>query len=713
MASSTQVMNTPSDRRPLGVLNCNDKAHPQKPTVPEPKEESCGWGDVDQILDAVGFKAVHPTSLGPEERYKKVSLFEARPTRQLQNLLRDLATTIKSQQAEVERLKTVADRVTASDETVETLQSQVKSLQAQLDNEKLNSLAVQNAARAVEHDQMSELAQLQASFDALQKTHTKARQTHVLRKKQLEHLEAEVKQLKSAAADRTRKQLLLYERLTGSGPRHYLARDRRVLDVIDAYQTRIDFLTAEVAHAKSASPVPLGSDSTRSSPANTSADEHTSGCPGDAAARAQGPETGVTYPPMHRRLTEHKEKRRAAEQRVRVLEKELERANDKLEALEMDLSARPSISEWRQTRQRVATLERQLKQRSNDTTSSASTADPPTATCASAKDKDHYNLHLYKIDAMSAATAKQQLRAVCKTLRITASASGMEGAAEKIRQVLAAVPAMQRFIDAIKATVLGASPDSDEPLTWDVCQRLILERLKTQAELLASNSTVVDDLNTLTKATMVLLHATGACAVDPEWTIADLCTQLQQLGHTHRDLQIRVDVWTRAEQLLEMNATSATEPDQVETLYLSHVQLFQQLFDVPTLAGTAPAMTAVHNRLAEFCTALQAIGSALQQPLRLGTVLTALVLRRSEIEGGSAEREISSSCHTPSRLSWHCACASLISAQPVIFFCNVRHPCVFPGSSACTRRCGGQYMNCLVGNKCMNLYASACRGAPG
>lgn len=38
---------------------------------------------------------------GPEERYKKVSLFEATATRQLQTLLRELADTVKNKSDEV------------------------------------------------------------------------------------------------------------------------------------------------------------------------------------------------------------------------------------------------------------------------------------------------------------------------------------------------------------------------------------------------------------------------------------------------------------------------------------------------------------------------------------------------------------------------------------------------------------------------------------
>lgn len=274
-----------------------------------------------------------------------------------------------------------------------------------------------------------------------------------------------------------------------------------------------------------------------------------------------------------------------------------------------------SVDVRRQTRRRVAALERQRKQGGGDIPSAADgtgEARPPAV-----KDKDHYNLHLYKIDAMNPATLKQQLRTVCKcvgvgvnfprhavntnlnnlcsrsrlyefiwahmgapmclaiivdafgmnahryplsmcvqrtvhtvrhimlpphvsprALRITACANGVDGALEKIRQVLATVVPMQRFIDAVKTTVLGSSIDATMPLGWEMCQRLVLERLRTQAELLASNSTVVGDRDVLVHAATAFLHEAGVRGVDPKASAAELCEHLRHLGRAHRELQV-------------------------------------------------------------------------------------------------------------------------------------------------------------------------------
>ena len=122
------------------------------------------------------------------------------------------------------------------------------------------------------------------------------------------------------------------------------------MDVIDTYQTKIQAVTAELADARGTLAKYIAGDAgvvaaATASPVVPAGDTDTAG----GLAETVG---GIN------------DLRVTAVQRSKQLDMELLEAKERLESFEMELSARPTISQWRSARQKITTLSKKCKVRS-------------------------------------------------------------------------------------------------------------------------------------------------------------------------------------------------------------------------------------------------------------------------------------------------------------------------------------------------------------
>ena len=200
---------------------------------------------------------------------------------------------------------------------------------------------VEQAAQVADEERVRQIEEQAGEIETLRGKLEKVHRAHLVRERQHGALQREAKAAKQEAEARTRKQLNLYERLTGAKPRLHLAGDRRVMDVIDAYQTKIRTVTAELADARS------------------TLARYIAGDPEVVAATAVPAFADVA--PARDTVGSTNDVRIKAVQRSKQLDRELLEAKERLESFEMELSARPTISQWRSARQKIATLEKKCK----------------------------------------------------------------------------------------------------------------------------------------------------------------------------------------------------------------------------------------------------------------------------------------------------------------------------------------------------------------
>ena len=208
------------------------------------------------------------------------------------------------------------------------------------------NIVLQQAAQVADEERVRQIEEQAGEIETLRGKLEKVHRAHLVRERQHGALQKEAKAAKQEAEAQARKQLNLYERLTGAKPRLHLASDRRVMDVIDAYQTKIRTVTAELADARSTLARYIAGDTEVV-----------------AAAAAAAVPAFSDVAPARDTVGGMNDVRIKAVQRSKQLDRELLEAKERLESFEMELSARPTISQWRSARQKIVTLEKKCKVR--------------------------------------------------------------------------------------------------------------------------------------------------------------------------------------------------------------------------------------------------------------------------------------------------------------------------------------------------------------
>ena len=214
-----------------------------------------------------------------------------------------------------------------------------------------------------------------------------------------------------------------------------------------------------------------------------------------------------------------------------------------------------------------------------------------------------------------------------------------------MKELLDTVPVMQNFIKSV-IELTYAGPDDGRSSThippWQTTQTRVLreiELMHAREEELRSQIGQFADLETALVGALRGFNPDPGAAAEAPNTVDTVTARIRNLAASHANLERQMQRWSTAEAILD------TAQANDASVVAAHVKLFQGLFDVRSVSGVAQAMTAVHNRLSEFTTALFAIGSAVGQPLERGTA--AIVRRVERLANATIDSQSPSKQRTP------------------------------------------------------------------
>ena len=299
------------------------------------------------------------------------------------------------------------------------------------------------------------------------------------------------------------------------------------------------------------------------------------------------------------------------------------------------------MGEWRRTRERLSRLERDArkakatKATANAVVTGTITSDgidiATTGACDTAE-TDRYRLHLYKVDALPADAARAQLKLVYRALRVNAPEK-LRAAAASAASRAAAFPHLMSLVDAVERT-LGAVRDGTDISPSDLDLGLFT---KQASEMLAARTS---ELRTLRAAARQQVEWACALAKTLEGATDGAPVVPQTIPHVvarlvaeREDFLARSSEWMAAEDAVatyavntttttdscsEKDATvvaAAQQQQQPNRLLLKTIHHFQLLFDVDTVSGVIPAMSAAHGRLRQLSNAQRHAATALGLPV--------------------------------------------------------------------------------------------------
>ena len=273
-------------------------------------------------------------------------------------------------------------------------------------------------------------------------------------------------------------------------------------------------------------------------------------------------------------------------------------------ALELDLSARPTIKQWADAQATIKRLRSALPDTPQSTAvvRSAMETHPeqkrgnPVADSADAirRDREVHELGLHVVSALSPSDMIRLLQDSCRELQLQ-DAHLLPSALRKMCRALAALPPMEAFIRDVCALTLARGATNDATVHRVPSTKLVLHQLERWSRELHELSRLQDFVTLLSGCLQkraqpgnVETDSTVDIAID-QLSLQDIAHAVEQLVQQERKAMRALDTFQRADSFVDSQVR--LDPSDIISRLCAH---FQRLFDLRSVEGMLPKMNELY-----------------------------------------------------------------------------------------------------------------------
>ncbi|XP_067935432.1 centrosomal protein of 70 kDa-like [Watersipora subatra] len=489
--------------------------------------------DPNQLLqsnDVVGFSSADSESL--RENYNVLMKDGDRRQSLIQDLIltnNQLRSDLESRDGQLSRLDMVEqeERNRLLRSQLNDANNRVQELEVMLEQQK--ELSLQDSEREVNTKQVA-----QARVHQLEKRCD-------LQEVDLERLRSKLSSLDAERERRERRVQDVFHELRRGASKGLSSSDKRILDVIDMYESDIADLKRRLSSLQD-----------RNSPA------------GEVSTDSQADDRSSE------RTNRYKELIKSFNKDLRLLEKELKQLREKNELLELELQSRPHLDDYNRSKQKIRELERVLQEHSISLHGK------------NVFNKKAYSTKVEDIDFIPLTHCRNYLHMVCESLELS-DLKHLESTLSNHQEAVAAFPKLEELVLHIADVV--------EP-------SLARNHMKNKHKIWCSKhwKNIVTRLETWRQQIKQLPELSGS--------VARLLQQYDRpkdaLASTASVSEIAEAVESITSKIPPANSQPLLEEKVSHAVLLSMVKHFQHLFDVPSMSGMYPRMNEIYTRYNEL-----------------------------------------------------------------------------------------------------------------
>ncbi|GAQ77621.1 hypothetical protein KFL_000010700 [Klebsormidium nitens] len=323
------------------------------------------------------------------------------------------------------------------------------------------------------------------------------------------------------------------------------------------------------------------------------------------------------------------EKQQDANRRVADATKRAEQLAEENANLRLELEARPSVRDFRETQRLLSRLTRKIEDmRKQQGTWSDSDSEEDALEEAEldgavarkqerlrptreriARDRNVHRLRLKKLDKLPKDVLLEALQDVCIQVE-AAELSQLTSSVDKMLRVMAAVPKMERFISDVCSIVFleGPPPNSSNGSNGQRSPDAVPSILRGWIETLGKVRELEEFQAVI--ATELGQRPEGRQTVQGPNLARNCAAAVKELVGLEREFLLKEATFRQAEGLV------LADPERLIHKMLAH---FQRLFEVPRLDGVFARINAVYSQYSEHHNFLRALRSLLGLPDNAGT----------------------------------------------------------------------------------------------
>ncbi|KAK1165792.1 centrosomal protein of 70 kDa isoform X2 [Acipenser oxyrinchus oxyrinchus] len=522
----------------------------------EEQQEQAEWEGINRLLQHHGFKPIQLADPMENKNLSDVVLLDKKSAAEIKLMLKSLVKDTERRQALIQELiqsnNQLKDEVQQQEARAARQSQRASDLERILDGVKTKIQDLEDDYIAKAAQQQNQMKRLQTDKKDSQKRYRLLEQKVGKEKEVISQLQKRLECVVNEEENRTTRQNKVFQQFCKRGAKESSVLDQQLLDVIDAYETKIQHLQTELRKYKG--------DTDESSQEEL-----------PVRRKRQDKNEVLDATPNYKALL------KSYQDQLKESKAQKEQMRQEHVKLKQELESRPTAKELKSCKQQLKRMDR-LIQQGNITTAEHGNNE---------NDEGADRTEVEHIDCLHANICRRFLKSICKELNVQ-DLNDLVPAARVRAKEAEANPKLVKVLSAIKTVVsnqraplLQSQSDTVEEQGYE----LLLPTIEMWAEQLVS----LKDLQCVLKKLMLRLvpwHSFG--------------THDPSSGVRVEHLLLMVDILLKETETKDKEVKKPSQ--QTLQAIVSH---FQKLFDVNSISGVYPRMSEVYSKLGEMSNAMR------------------------------------------------------------------------------------------------------------